>query len=93
MSPLQIGALVIGLLIVASYLVDFKSILRKVKMPVEGKVISNDEEFVIKKMTPEKTLAELVAEWESLKVACEQNGLVEAANKLAEVFPLFLKKA
>lgn len=93
MSPLQIGALIIGSLIIASYFVDFKSLLRKIKMPVEGKIISNEEEFVIKKITQEKTLAELVADWESLKTACEQNGLLEAVTKLEEVFPLFVKKA
>jgi hypothetical protein len=42
---------------------------------------------------PQVSLANIVAQWESLKKQCEQNGLTEAVNKLEEVFPLFVKKA
>lgn len=42
---------------------------------------------------PQASLANIVAQWESLKKQCEQKGLTEAVNKLEEVFPLFVKKA
>ncbi len=42
---------------------------------------------------PSGNLANIVAQWESLKKQCEQRGLTEAVSKLEEVFPLFVKKA
>lgn len=100
MTPIQIVIAVIGGLIVLSYFIDFKALLSKFK---QGEVVdmATEKDIVVKvedtrqpgvDTTVKPTLSHIVAQWEALKVHCEDRGLVEASAKLEEVFPLLIKK-
>lgn len=97
MNPLQIGALIVGGLVILSYFVDFKRIFLNM-----SKVKNNSDDIpsVIKSVANNSdgyeivngSLSNLVAHWEALKSMCDSQQLAEASSKLEEVFPLFIKK-
>lgn len=100
MTPIQIVIAIIGGFIVLSYFVDFKTLLSNFKQK-EVVDMSAEKDVVIKVEDPRQpgvdttvkpTLSHIVAQWEALKVHCEDRGLVEASAKLEEVFPLLIKK-
>lgn len=97
MNALQIGALIVGVLVILSYFVDFKRIFSSMSKVKNG---SDDVPSVIKNVTNNNedceiisgSLSSLVAHWEALKSMCDSQQLIEASSKLEEVFPLFIKK-
>lgn len=101
MSPLQIIIAIVGGLVVLSYFIDFKTLLSNFK---KGETVdmATEKDIVIKVEDPRQpntdinpvkpTLSNIVAQWEALKVHCEDRGLTEASAKLEEVFPLLIKK-
>lgn len=97
MNAFQIGALIVGGLVILSYFVDFKRIFSDMTKVKNG---SDDVPSVIKNVANNSdgyeivngSLSNLVAHWEALKSMCDSQQLTEASSKLEEVFPLFVKK-
>lgn len=100
MTPIQIIVAALGGFMILSYFIDFKALLSNFKQK-EVVDMSAEKDVVIKVEDPRQpdvdtalkpTLSHIVAQWEALKVHCEDRGLVEASAKLEEVFPLLIKK-
>jgi hypothetical protein len=84
-TNLSIWFLVVGVLILASNLIDFPYLVSKLFTNSKTKV---DTVATIKK---EEGFLEIVSLWYQLKSKCDQYDLKVASDKLDEVFPLLNK--
>jgi hypothetical protein len=95
MNPIQIGAIVVGALVILSYFVNFKELFTKMSssQPLEKPI---DQTINIPDVavsgTSSPKLSDIVHQWEKLKTMCQFYRLGEADQKLEEVFPLFIKR-
>ena len=78
LSPMQLILIGIGVLILLPNIIDlFK------KMPIP-KIKTSDTDG-------KNALADIVGKWECLHDACDERGLLDACERLQEVFPLLVK--
>jgi hypothetical protein len=90
MSWIQIIAIALGALFIASNFIDFKKLLNQ--NTVKENLANSDEVIELDNSTKKDSLSDIVSSWEKLKNICKQNNLSEAEKKLEEIFPLLVKK-
>lgn len=85
MYNLSVWFLVIGILILASNVVDFPYLVSKLFSKSKNKVT------IVEAEKKEEGFLEIVSLWYQLKTKCDQYNLTVASDKLDEVFPLLNK--
>jgi hypothetical protein len=85
---IKIGAIVIGLLVILSSLVNIPSLVSKLILRKKSTVDTNVIPSVETKQDNQKEFLDIVSLWYQLKNKCDHFNLHVASEKLDEVFPL-----